>query len=221
MLGMLFLIALTIAIDDIPKISASSSPVAAILRDQLGPAMERTLLVAIVFAFFGAGMVTVTTCSRIVYAMSRDSRFPAHRLMARVNPRTQTPVPATILILILGVVLMVAMPGAALLELLAAGAMLPVILYGSTTVLYLSVRKRLDRKEGAFDLGRFELPVAIAALVWSLVVLFVLMAPPSARDSLWIVAGLLVVGALYFLGLFVFNREVLETEPGDVSVFKH
>ena len=56
-LGLLFLIALTVAIDDIPRISASDSPVATILRDQLGPVMERTLLVAITFAFFAAGMV--------------------------------------------------------------------------------------------------------------------------------------------------------------------
>lgn len=45
------------------------------------------------------------------------------------------------------------------------------ILYWSTTVLYLSMRRRLDRKEGAFDLGCFEIPVAIGALVWSAVVL--------------------------------------------------
>jgi hypothetical protein len=83
---------------------------------------------------------------------------------------------------------MVAMPGAALLVLLAAGAMRPVILY-SMTVLYLSVRRRLDRKEGAFDLGRFEIPVAIGALMWSAVVLFVLISPPSARDSLLIVGA--------------------------------
>ena len=121
MLGLVFLIALTVAIDDIPRISASDSPVAVILRDQLGRSTESILLVAIVFAFFGAGMVTLATCSRIVYAMARDSRFPAHRLMRRVNPRTQTPIPATILIVVLGVVLMVALPGDALLELITAG----------------------------------------------------------------------------------------------------
>jgi amino acid transporter len=66
---MLFLIALTIAIDDIPRVSATDSPVAMILRDQFGRVVERTLLVAITFAFFGAGMVTLTTCSRIVYAV--------------------------------------------------------------------------------------------------------------------------------------------------------
>ncbi|MFE3582728.1 APC family permease [Streptomyces vinaceus] len=60
-LGMLFLIALTVAIKDVPRISAGGSPVAAIMRDQLGPVMERTLLVAITFAFFGAGIVTLTS----------------------------------------------------------------------------------------------------------------------------------------------------------------
>jgi amino acid transporter len=221
LLGMLFLIALTVAIDDIPKISASDSPVASILRDQLGPVIEKTLLVTITFAFFGAGMVTLTTCSRIVYAMARDSRFPAHRLMRRINPRTQTPVPATILILVVGVILMAAMPGAALLKLITAGTILPVILYSLTTVLYLSVRGRLDRKEGGFDLGRYELPVAIGALAWCLFALFVLVTPAEALIPVLIVVGLLIAGGVYFAYLWVYNREVLETEPGDIKVFEH
>jgi amino acid transporter len=221
LLGMLFLIALTFAIDDIPRVSATDSPVAVILRDQLGPVMERTLLVAVTFAFFGCGMVTLTTCSRIVYAMARDSRFPAHRLMQRVNPRTQTPVPATILIFVVGVILMVAMPGAALLKLITASTILPALLYGSTTVLYLSVRKRLDRKEGGFDLGRSELPIAIGALVWCLFALFVLVAPAEALIPVLIVVGLLLAGGVYFAYLWVYNRKVLETEPGDIKVFEH
>lgn len=56
--------------------------------------------------------------------MSRDARFTAHRLMRRVDPRTQTPVPAILLILALGFVLMVALPGAALLELITASTIL-------------------------------------------------------------------------------------------------
>ena len=88
------------------------------------PELKRTLLVAITFAFFGAGMVTLATCSRIVFAMARDSRFPAHVLMRRVDPRTHTPIPATILIVVVGVVLMVALPGDALLELITTGTII-------------------------------------------------------------------------------------------------
>ncbi len=104
-LGLVLLIALTIAIKDIPRVTASDSPVATIIRDHLGPAVEKILLVGITVAFFGAGLAAMTACSRIIFAMSRDSRFPAHRLMRRVDPRTQTPIPATLLTLVVGVVL--------------------------------------------------------------------------------------------------------------------
>jgi amino acid transporter len=220
-LGMVFVIALTIAIKDIPRVSATDSPVALILRDQLGPVMERLLLVAIVFAFFGAGLVTLATCARMVFAMSRDSRFPAHQLMRRVNPRTQTPISATVLIVVVGFVLMAALPGGALLKMLTVGGLIGAVLYGAIIVLYLGVRKRLGRQEDAFDLGRFDMPVAIGALVWSVLVVFVLVSPPEALTAVLISVGVLVAGGMYLAYLLIFNREVMETEPGVVDVFKH
>lgn len=221
LLGLLFLITLTVAIEDVPRISRDGSPVATIMRDQLGQVTERTLLIAITLAFFGAGMVVMVACSRIIFAMSRDGRFPAHRLMRRVNPHTRTPIPATVLIFAMGVILMVALPGAALLELITASTILPALIYGSTTVLYLAVRRRLGRRKGAFDLGRLELPVAVAALVWTIVALVVLVTPDEALVPLVIVVGLLVVDGLFFLGMLISDRRCLEAEPGDVDVFKH
>lgn len=217
-LGMLFLIALTIAIDDIPAVTAAESPVAKIMADQLGTFTERSFLVAIAIAFFGGGMVTLTSCSRMIYAMARDDRFPASRLMKSVDPRTQTPIPATILPVVVGIVMLVALPGDALLELITSGTVLIALTYGGIVVLYLSVRKRLDRKEGGFSLGRFEMPVAIAAMVWSVCVLVILLAPSSARVAIVIVAGLLALGGAYFAYLMIAKREVLDTEPGTDNI---
>src|SRR3954462_8843058 len=95
------------------------------------------------------------TGARLVYAMSRDSRFPAHRLMRKVSPRTQTPIPATLLMLAGGVVLMLVLPGDVLIQLITASTILPILLYMATVALYLGVRGKLGRQEGAFDLGRF------------------------------------------------------------------
>ncbi|MCG7634172.1 MULTISPECIES: APC family permease [Gordonia] len=212
--GLIFLIVLTIAIKDVTTVSAGGSPVAAIIRDQLGPFAERVLLACIAFAMFGAGMVVMAACSRQVFAMARDQRFPAHRLMRRVNPATQTPVPATLLILAVGVVLMVALPGDALIELIIASTILPALIYGGIVLLYLGVRKRLDHKEGGFSLGRYELPVAVAALIWVCFALFVLVTPDEATVPTLIVGGLIVVGALYFAVMMVRNRAVLDHEPG-------
>ena len=217
-LGMVFVVVLTIAIRDIPQASASDSPVAMILRDQLGTVMERSLLAVIVLAFFGAGLVTLATCARMVFAMSRDGRFPAHRVMRRVNSRTHTPIPATILIAVLGIVMLVALPGDALLLLLIVGALVGAVLYAAIIVLYLAVRNRVGRQDDAFDLGRFELPVAIGALAWSAFVVFVLAAPRSAWPSVLIAFGILVGGGLYWAYLLVSHREVLEAEPGAVPL---
>jgi amino acid transporter len=217
-LGLVFLIALTVAIRDVPAISKSGSPVAAIIRDQLGPVTERILLAGLTFAMFGAGMVIMAACSRQVFAMARDARFPAHALMRRVNPRTQTPVPATILILVVGVVLMLTLRGQALIQLIIGSTILPALIYGAIVILYLAVRKRLEHKQGGFSLGRFELPVAIAALVWVAVVLFVLVTPSDASVPTLIVVGLILAGGVYFAKMLIFNREVLDTEPG-VDIF--
>lgn len=214
-LGLVFLIALTIAIKDIPAVTNDGSPVAAIIRSQLGVVTERILLAGLAFAMFGAGMVVMAACSRQVFAMARDQRFPAHALMRKVNPKTQTPVPATILILGVGVVLMLALPGDALLQLIIGSTILPALIYGAIVVLYLAVRKRLEHKVGGFSLGRFEMPVAIAALVWVVFVLFVLMTPADAGVPRLIVVGLILAGGVYFAYMMIFNRVVLDTEPGE------
>lgn len=214
-LGLVFLIALTLAIKDIPSVSASGSPVAAIIRAQLGPVTERILLAGLTFAMFGAGMVVMAACSRQVFAMARDERFPAHALMRKVNAKTQTPVPATILILVVDVVLMIALPGAALLQLIIGSTILPALIYGAIVILYLAVRKRLEHKEGGFSLGRFERPVAIAALIWEAFVMFVLVTPGDSTVPTLIVVGLILAGGVYFAYLMLFNRKVLDTEPGE------
>ena len=120
--------------------------------------------------------------------------LPRSPVDASRNPRTSTPIPATILIVVLGFVLMAVLPGDALLEMLTVGGLIGAILYGLIIVLYLGVRKRLGRQENAFDLGRFEMPVAIAALVWSAVVVFVLVSPPEALTADLIAVGVVLLG---------------------------
>ena len=210
--GFLFLLALTVSIKDINAVSASGSPVAAIIREQLGPVMERILLACIAFAMFGAGVVVLAACARQVFAMARDERFPGHRVLARVNATTRTPVAATVLVFIIGVVLMVALPGDALLQLILGGTVLPALIYGATIVLYLVVRRRLDKRDGGFSLGRFELPVAIVAMIWVLGAVFVLVTPDDARVPSLIVVGLIATGGVYFAKMMLFDRDVLESE---------
>lgn len=218
--GLVFIVVVTVSITDVTAVSADGSPVAAIIGDQLGSAGERFFLACIVFAMFGAGMVIMAACARQVFAMARDRRFPAAKVMQRISPRTQTPIPATLLIVAVGAALMLALPGEALLQLIVASTILPAVIYGGIVVLYLGVRGRLERRTGGFSLGRFEVPVAVVALVWVAFALFVLLTPDSARVPALIVLGLLVAGAAYFGVRFATDRSVFdhEADGGDAVI---
>jgi amino acid transporter len=160
----------------------------------------------------------MAAASRIIFAMARDGRLPAHKLLKKVNSRTQTPIPATLLVVIVGVVVMAVMPGGALLQLIQAGTIINNIPYAMTIILYLVVRGELGRKEGAFSLGRFEVPVAVIALVWVLFAMFAVIASSSIVPVI-IVLGLLLSGAVYFVYLLMCRRDVLEREPGSADGF--
>jgi hypothetical protein len=117
-----------------------------------------------------------------------------------------------------GVVLMVALPGQAMLQLITTSTILPILIYAATVTLYLAVCKRLDRRKGVFDLGPFELPVPMVALLWLVLALIVLVTPGAAHVPVLIVVGLLLIGGLYFLGMLMFDRKSLWTEPGAVPL---
>jgi amino acid transporter len=217
-LGMLLVVALTVAIRDMTAASTSNSAVAEIMHQQFGPGLERPFLLVIAIAFFGAAVVSMAATSRMIFAMSRDDRFPGHRLFKRVNPRTHTPIPATLLQLVLGIALIVGITGNAMIQLILAGAILVTIPYAMTVVLYLAVRGKLERQAGAFSLGRFEVPVAVTALVWLLAAAFVSIASAPTIVPILIVVGMLLSGAGYLGYLMMFRREVLEQEPGVTDV---
>jgi hypothetical protein len=52
-------------------------------------------------------------------------------------------------------------------------------------------------------------------------VVFVLVAPSEALTAVFISIGMVVAGGVYLAYLWMFNHEVLKTEPGNVDVVKH
>jgi amino acid transporter len=109
---------------------------------------------------------------------------------------------------------MIVLPGGALLQLLQAGTIFNNIPYAMTIILYLVVRRKLARKDGAFNLGRFEVPVAAIALIWVLFAMFAVIASATTIVPLIIVAGILGAGALYFAYMLKQRPEALQHEPG-------
>ena len=114
---------------------------------------------------------------------------------------------------------MVALPGTALLKLIIVGDDPPGDHLRLDDLPVPGGAQTTRWPEGAFDLGRFELPVAIAALIWVVVALFVLVMPGEALVPDLIVLGLMLAGGLFEVGLMIFTPQALASEPdsGQVS----
>lgn len=219
-LGMLFLIALTIAIPDVGAISESAAPVATILHEQFGTFVEKVFLVLVTVSIFAVGMLCLISSSRILFAMSRDRRFPGHQLFSRVSSTLRTPVLATLAIFACGALLMLIVGSSpeTLANLFTASAILPALIYAAVMVLFLMTKSKLPTHSRYFDLGRWATPIAVVALLWLCFELSALLIPSIFWTSVKIVGIFVGAGAVVFIGIWLFDRESLEHEPGALAL---
>ncbi|KAB8170914.1 amino acid permease [Streptomyces sp. 3MP-14] len=200
-LGFLFLIAITALAGDPAELAASDTPVATVITAVLGSVVGKMLLVLVVLSIFSCGLVITLSGTRLVWAMSRDERFPGWRALRRVNRRRGTPLNASIFMLVVAQAVLLGFSGStdALFELFSAATLLPAIIYASTVVMYIAKRRSLPPSQG-FTLGRWELPVIVVASVW-LGYELLLFRDASFRNPWLYVLLLFAIGAVYFLYL--------------------
>jgi len=213
--GFAFLVALNLASGNIAALTKSTTPVADIITTTLGLAIGKLFLVLVLFSIFACGLVIFITGTRLTYAMSRDRRFPGYHVLRQVNPRTGTPLMATVfLAIVLEVVLAVfANQSAALTNLFTASSLLPCIIYLATVILYIATRHKLPPARG-FDLGRFEWPVVVLAALWLLFELSIFRDAQFGEPWKYAV-GMFVIGLVYFAWMLARQPESLRAPASD------
>jgi amino acid transporter len=217
-LGMLLLIALSHSIDDVGAITNDPSPVAATFRVFFGGA-EWLILSWMVLSIFACGMVIMTTNSRLIWAMSRDRRFPLHQLWAR-TPRTDGGPSATLLAagVSLTILALLWYNTDALVNLFTASTLMPALLYACTTLLYVIERRFIRLDPGPFQLGAWETPIVGGALLWLVYELVILIAPAEFRPAQWFALGAGALGFLVFAAMWMLEptamRRRLELPTG-------
>lgn len=196
-LGFLFLLVVTAAVNDPTALAESGTPVADIIRDILGSFVGTALLVLVAVAIFACGLVILMSGVRLVWAMSRDQRFPGWQVLHKVSPRTKTPLNATIAMTAISLVILGLFSTStdALFILFSAATLLPAIIYTITVTLYIATRRRLPASHG-FSLGRWETPVIVVAVIWLLFALS-LFRDVSFKQPWLYVAVMVAIGAVY------------------------
>ncbi|WP_422746232.1 amino acid permease [Mycobacterium sp. WMMD1722] len=204
-LGFLFLVAVTLAAGDPIALAESGTPIADVIATTLGSVTATLLLVMVVLAIFACGLVIMMTGVRLTWAMSRDERFPGWQQWNQISPRFHTPLKAAVLYFVVAQLILAifSQTETALFTLFSAATLLPAVLYAATVVLYLIKRKTLPAN-GKFDLGAWEMPVVVVAVVW-LVFELALFRDSSFKQAWAYVIVMVVVGALY-LGYLLVTR---------------
>ena len=202
-LGFLFLIAVTLLAGDPVALAESSTPIADVINRVLGPYVGAALLVLVVISIFACGLVILLTGVRLVWAMSRDARFPGHRLFHTISPRSRTPLAATVGVLVVAQLILAvfALRTDALFVLFSAATLLPALIYAATVLLYVVKRRTLPPSRG-FTLGRWETPVIVLAVLWLLFELSLFRDSSFAASWLYILV-MAALGAVYLVVLLV------------------
>lgn len=212
LMGMLFLVGITVAAPgDFRVVAGAASPVGFVAQERLGTFIGDVVIISVMIAVFANSLIQTWVASRLIWAISRDRRFPLSDVFHRVTAKTNTPGNAILLATIIEC--LVALYFTRLGDLIAASAMIPVIVYLVVTIGYAVQRRKFPIQRDGFSLGRFDRPITIAAVLWGIALIVLLVGPEANRKAAAIAGAIFASGLLWWLVLRVLFPDRLRAEP--------
>jgi amino acid transporter len=204
-IGYLLLIALTLAIRDIPSVLNARDAggheipaVIAILTTALGERAGGLVTALAAMAMWFCGLSAVTWTSRVLYAFARDGGMPASTLWKQVSARHSTPAPAIWLSVAVAFVATISSGTYAVVTSISV-----IGLYVSYVIpVWLAWRARGSAAEiarGPWHLGRYSATINMLAMLWVLFITVILAIPDDMRAGKTIVALTIALTAWYVL----------------------
>jgi amino acid transporter len=139
--------------------------------------LKDLLYICIVLANYLCALAGLTSTSRMIFAFSRDGGLPGHKLWRRVNPKHRTPVAAIWLGALLAFLSTLYSPA---FSALAVGcALFLYVSYAMPILAGIAAEGKSWTEFGPFRLGVWSKPVAVLAVLGTLVVVFAGIQPPN------------------------------------------
>lgn len=196
--GYLLLLALTLAIGDLPAVAAAPNPFIAVAEAALGPAMGRAVTWAVLGAMWFCGLSSVTTNARMAFAFARDGGLPFSELWCRVSPVYRTPAAAVWLSVALAFA--IGLYSRAFTVIASISTIGLYVSYIIPVALVLRARGRGEWKDlGPWNLGRWGWAVNAGAVAWVAFISVLFVAPPNQQTG-YTFAALVLALAVYWLG---------------------
>ena len=175
-----------------------ADPVGAVFSDVFGSVGSKVVMVIVLISFVSCLLSLQAAASRLIYAYARDHMIFASDALSRFSPKTHVPpVALTVACLLPAAIVAIA-------EIISDSALLRVISFASCGIYIafqlvvlaaLIARLRGWRPSGRFTLGRWGLPVNVAALVYGVAGALNLAWPRGGDDVAWSDKWIVVLGA--------------------------
>jgi amino acid transporter len=193
--GFALVSALTLAVQNLPDVAGKPDAALFVLSGALGEGWGKFALGLAVLAMWFAGLSSVTSASRMLFAFARDDGLPLAGGFRKVSPLTRTPLNAIAACVVLPMALVAGTAPFSEAAFLAVAALATVALFGSYAVpIGLGAVARLRKKwtrMGPFSLGKAGPAIALASVAWTVVV-FVVCALANAL-AMELFAGIVVL----------------------------
>jgi amino acid transporter len=196
--GLFVLILVLVSAGNLKAVENAPSALSYIMSEQLGTAGGKIFLIVVLYSVFACGLVLFLSTVRLIWAMSRDQRFPGASAWKTVNPRTGTPLNASVMV---GVASLIIFGGFITQtnvwnQLIGATSFPPFVIYPTVLIVYLIRRRSLPAPK-SFALGRWDVPVAVLGLVWIAFGLSIF--KDGFNDALIYTAGGIILGLAYLI----------------------
>lgn len=171
--GLILLLAL-MAVGDINNPEIATGGLQFIVLDVLGGTVGTIFLLAVVVAITVCCLAVQSAAIRMMFAMARDNNLPAGKHLAKVSPKTKTPVIPAIITGVIAILILVVNVGQPQIftVITSIGIIMIYLAYLLVTIPMLVKRLRGQwpppKVPGAkyFSLGKFGLPVNILGVLW-------------------------------------------------------
>jgi urea carboxylase system permease len=173
-LGGLILLFAILSVPDINSPDIAAGGLQFVVVDVLGDTVGKLFLICVAIAVTVCCLAVHTATIRMMFAMARDNNLPAGEKLARVHPKTKTPIVPAVLIGVLGLVILgvnIRQPQI-FTVITSIGIIMIYVAYLLVTVPMLFSRLRGQwppkdaREQGWFTLGKLGLPINIIAVLW-------------------------------------------------------
>ncbi|HEU5223268.1 MAG TPA: amino acid permease [Candidatus Lumbricidophila sp.] len=222
--GALLIVAALVAAPSLTDGNLATGGVAWVVTERVGPVLGRAILIAVVVAAFACTLAVQTSGSRMLYSMARERSLPFWRSLAKVSPRTGTPINASIVVGVgAALALAVNLGQSAIFTALSSLciAMLYLAYLGVTAPLLMTrLRNRgaglpsgIDEfGKRTFTLGRWGIPLNIIAVIYQVAMVVNLAWPRQeiydlTGNTWWLQwSAVLFIGATLVVGFLVHRR---------------